>query len=119
MVHINDLCNGKQYKDLRTLFPSLLEKDENGRYIGLKLASNHITINGINHYWNNGGYGRAYDKSKEEDARIKLYPNSFELVVNGERKVICHPKQIKDLFMLCNGAFTEDGYNSHYFLKWG
>ncbi len=119
MVQIESLSKGNQYNDLRILFPSLLDKDEDGKYIGLPLASNHITINGINHYWNDGGFGRAYDESKKEDARIKLYPNSFELIVNDRRRIICHPQQIKSLFVLCNGALTKDGYNSHYHISWG
>ncbi len=46
MVQIESLSKGNQYNDLRILFPSLLDKDEDEKYIGLPLASNHITITG-------------------------------------------------------------------------
>ena len=117
MVKIEQLSKGHQYDDLRMLFPSLLDKDENGReYIGLKLVGNHITINGVSYYWENDFISQ--NPKPSEDARIKLYPNSFELIIDGRRRIICHPKEIKTLFVLCNGIFTKKG-NSHYHISWG
>lgn len=120
MVEIKGLYKGNQYTDLKNLFPSIMEVDnEKEKYIGLQLIGNHITINGIDYFWENGGFGRAYDEAKKEDARLQLYPNSFELVINGERRIICHPNQITSLSILCKGIFNKDGYNEHYHLKWG
>jgi len=112
MVQIQQLAKNNQYNDLRTLFPSLLDKDEN---IGLKLAGNHISINDVRYYWENDFISQ--DPKPREDARIKLYPNSFELIIDGRRRIICHPREIKTLFMLCNGIFTQKG-NSHYHISW-
>ena len=100
------LREGKAYEDLWDIFDKQL--DENGC---IKLSGNHIKLNGCNYYWKTNF---PCEVEHEEEAVIELYPNSFELLIDGERRVIMNPVNIKQLWITSKGRLGSD-----FFINWG
>ena len=105
MVSLN-LIEGKAYRDLSDIFWKQLE--ENGC---IKLSGNHITLNGARYYWKTNF---PCDVEHVEEAVIELYPNSFELIIDGQRRVMMDPADIKQLWITSKGVFGSD-----FFINWG
>lgn len=100
------LQSGRAYQDLKNIFHEQLQ--ENGH---IKLSGNHITLNGGNYYWKTN-FPR--DEGYVESAIIELAVNSFELLIDGRRRVIMNPQNIYQLWIHSSGIF-----GGQYFISWG
>lgn len=105
MVHL-ELQEGKAYRDLKFLFDKQLE--EQGC---IKLSGNHLTLNGARYYWKTNF---PCEVDHVEEAVIELYPNSFELLIDGQRRVMMEPSDVKQLWITSKGNLGSD-----FFISWG
>ena len=100
------LREGKAYEDLCEIFRKQLEE-----YGHIKISGNHITLNGGTYYWKTNF---PCEVDHVEEAVIELYPNSFELIIDGQRRVMMNPANIKQLWITSEGSIGTD-----FFINWG